>query len=335
MARPERDRGGARRDRGGRERRDGAPDDDRRESVGATARAHLRAIAGGLLVGLPLLWTMEVWEDGAVLDPAKLLVLLAIGFGVVVGFNALAGFRRDRTWIELLVDSVQALGLSALVAALALAVLGRLDLSLGLQTIAGRVAIEAIPVAFGMSLAATVMGQQDGDAGGPADEGDGGVRADDESSDGPVHRLVVAGAGALYFALNIAPTDEVRLLAAASSPPQLLVAVAVSLAVGLAIVFHAEFRGGLRGASWREVGPLGTPLGETAVVYVLALLVSLVLLWAFGSTDGATPSAVLAQVVMLGIVAAFGAAAGRLLLGSGPEPGDAEGAGGAQRAGAS
>src|SRR5918997_4823176 len=173
MARPERDRGGGRRDRRARGRQRQPPDEGRRESVGATARAYLRAIAGGLLVGLPLLWTMEVWEDGAVLDPAKMLVLLAVGFAVVVGFNALAGFRRDRTWVELLVDSVQAMGLSALVSALALAVLGRLDLSLGPQTIAGRVAIESIPVAFGMSLAATVMGQQESDAGSPAGDDDG------------------------------------------------------------------------------------------------------------------------------------------------------------------
>jgi putative integral membrane protein (TIGR02587 family) len=325
MARPERDRGGGQRDRRDHGRLRQPPDEDRGESVGATARAHLRAIAGGLLVGLPLLWTMEVWEDGAVLDPAKMLVLLAIGFAVVIGFNALSGFRRDRTWAALLVDSVQAMGLSALVAALALAVLGRLDLSLGPQPIAGRVAIESIPVAFGMSLAATVMGQPDGDSGGPADDGGG-----DAASDGSARRLVVAGAGALYFALNIAPTDEVRLLAAASTPGQLLIAVGASLAVGLAIVFHAEFRGGLRGAGWREVGPLRTPLGETAAAYVLALAVSFVLLWAFGSTDGAAPQAIVAQVVMLGIVAAFGAAAGRLLLG-----GQAEGGGKSGRARAS
>jgi putative integral membrane protein (TIGR02587 family) len=280
--------------------------------VGETARDHLRAVAGGLLVGLPLLWTMEVWEDGAVLSAGKLLVLLGIGFAVVVGFNALAGFRRDRTWVEVVVDSVQAMGLSALVAAAALAILGRLDPSLGIRTLAGRVAIETIPVAFGMSLAATVMGEpEDDDRGGPADD-----------PVGSLGRLLVAGAGALYFALNIAPTDEVRMLAAEASPLQLLVAVAAGFGIGLAIVFHAEFRGGLTTGSRRGTGPLDSPLAETAAAYALALLVSLVLLWAFGSTDHAAPDAILAQTVMLGIVAAFGAAAGRLLVGGGgTEPG--------------
>jgi len=291
-------------------------DDD--GSVGATARDHLRAVAGGLLVGLPLLWTQEVWEDGAVLSPGKLLVLLGIAFAVVAGFNALAGFRRDRTWAEVLVDSIQAMGLSALVAAAALAVLGRLDLSLGLPTIAGRVAIEMIPVAFGMSLAATVLGEAEEGLGGPSGQ---------DAEVGPMGRLVVAGAGALYFALNIAPTDEVRELAAGASPAQLLVVLFASLGIGLAIVFHAEFRGGLAAGSRGGDGPLETPLGETAAAYALALAVSGVLLWAFGSTEGADLDAVLAQTLMLGIVASFGAAAGRLLVGGGKGSGDESRAG--------
>ena len=286
-------------------------------SVAQTARQLLTAIAGGLLVGLPLLWTMEVWEDGAVLGADKLLVLLAIGFAVVVGFNALAGFRRDRTRLELLVDSIEAMGLSVIVAAVALAVLGRLDPALGLPAMVGRIAIETIPVAFGMSLAATVMGQPSGDQGGPGR---------DPTSLGPLGRLLVAGAGALYFALNIAPTDEVRILAAESSPVQLLVAVLAGLGIGLAIVFYANFRGGVKPGPRDRGGPLETPLGETVAVYALALLISLVLLWAFGSTEGAGLHAVLAQTVMLAIVASFGAAGSRLIVGVG-------GAGGPQGSG--
>lgn len=261
---------------------------------------------------------MEVWDDGAVLGPGKILALLAIGFVVVIGFNALAGFRRDRTWVELLVDSVEAMGLSALVAALALAVLGRLDPALGPSTLAGRIAIETLPVAFGMSLAATVMGQADDDRGGPTSP----------AGLGPVGRLVPASAGGLYFALNIAPTDEVRLLGALASPVQLLVVVFAGLAIGLTIVFYADFRGGLAAASRAPAGPLDTPLGETVAAYAVALLVSLVLLWAVGSSDGATPYAVVAQTVMLGIVASFGTAAGRLIVGGGT-PGDTRQASGA------
>ena len=278
------------------------------ESAAHSARQYLTAIAGGLLVGLPLLWTMEVWDDGAVLGAGKILVLLAIGFVVVVGFNSLAGFRRDRTWGELLVDSVEAMGMSVAVAALALAVLGRLDPALGLPTLVGRIAIETIPVAFGMSLAASVVGQSNGDKGGPAGES----RTLD-----PLGRLLVAGAGALYFALNIAPTDEVRILAAESSPVQLLAAVLGGLGIGLAIVFYSDFRGGLGQGKKDGRWPLANPVGETAAAYAIALLISFVLLWAFGSVEGANAQGLIAQVVMLAIVAAFGAAASRLIVGGG------------------
>jgi putative integral membrane protein (TIGR02587 family) len=275
-------------------------------TIGETARDHLRAAAGGLLVGLPLLWTMEVWADGAVLGPVKLLVLVGVGFAVVVGFNALAGFRAERSWAALLVDSVQAMGLSVIIAAAALLVLGRLDPAAGLPTLVGRVAIESIPVAFGASLASTVMAEPSGDEGGPS-----------RGAVGPLGRLLVAGAGALYFALNVAPTDEVRILAAEATTPQLLLALVAGLGVGLAIVFHAEFRGGR--SAGRTNSPLDHPLGETVAAYALSLGVSLVLLWAFGSTEGTGPGVLVAQVVLLGLVASFGAAGARLIIGPGAE----------------
>jgi len=49
----------------------------------------------------------------------------------------------------------------------------------------------------------------------------------------------------------------------------------------------------------------------------VSLLVSLLLLWAFGRTDGASWSAIAGQTLMLAVVASFGAAAGRLLIGGG------------------
>ncbi|HEY7701724.1 MAG TPA: DUF2391 family protein, partial [Candidatus Limnocylindrales bacterium] len=61
-----------------------------RRQVRDSARDFLRAAAGGLLVGLPLLWTMEMWEHGATMSPLKVLLLLALAFAVVVGFNAIS-----------------------------------------------------------------------------------------------------------------------------------------------------------------------------------------------------------------------------------------------------
>ncbi len=65
--------------------------------------------------------------------------------------------------------------------------------------------------------------------------------------------------------------------------------------------------------------PMDHPITETVAAYVVSLLVSLLLLWAFGRTDGASWTAIVGQIVMLGIVASFGAAAGRLLVGGGEQ----------------
>jgi putative integral membrane protein (TIGR02587 family) len=280
----------------------GSNDGGKGRSVADTARDHVRAAAGGLLVGLPLLWTMEMWDAGAVLPPAKLLLLLGIAFLVVIGYNAIAGFRRERTIVELVVDATQGLGVSVVLAAAALAVLGRLDLALGPQVLVGRVALLAIPVAFGTSLAATLLSDRED--------------AEDREPVSPLGRLLVAGGGALYFALNVAPTEEVRIIGTEATPTLLLAAVVVGLAIGHGLVFAAGLPGGR--ASERRAGasPVEGPLAETIATYAVALGVAWFMIWAFGSADGASPRVIVGEVVMLGILASFGAATSRLLVGA-------------------
>jgi putative integral membrane protein (TIGR02587 family) len=270
-------------------------------SIGETGRDHVRAIVAGLLVGLPLLWTQEMWRNGETMHPLKLLVLLAASFVIIVGFNAVSGFRRERTWNELLIDSLQGVGLSVMIAAVVLYVLGRLEPELGIATVVGRVALQAIPVASGTALAATIL----------SDEEDSGGR----EAVGPVGELFVAAGGAMYFALNIAPTDEVRVVGSEADTPLVLIAIGVSLAMGFATLVTIHRAKGSR--SWFGDGPLDGPVGETVASYAVALLVSYVLLWSLDIVQGLGLRALVGHVVMLGVVAAFGAAAGRILVGGG------------------
>lgn len=280
----------------------GASDGGEGRSIAETARDHLRAAVGGLLVGLPLLWTMEMWDHGSTMSPLKLLLLIGLSFVVVLGFNAVSGFRRERTPAQLIVDSIQGLGLSVLIAAAMLFLLGRLEPELGLATLVGRVGLLSIPVAFGTALASTVLSEQE--------EG-GGVEPV-----GSLGRLFVAAGGSLYFALNVAPTDEVKLIGSEADVPLLLMVIAASLAISLALVFIVELPGGRSGSltQSRGPGPLDHPLGETIAAYVIALLVSAVLIFAFGLSDGLGFRALIGYIVMLGTLASFGSAAGRLLV---------------------
>lgn len=276
----------------------------RDESMAASARAYVRAMTGGLIVGLPLLFTQEMWSHGATLSAEKMLVLLGVAFAIVVGYNALSGFRRERSWVDLVIDSVDAMGIAIVVSTLALLILGRIGPGMALGDIAGIVALETIVVAFGVSIASAQV-QSDGD------EADEGSPAADAVATGSEGRLFVAAGAALLFALNVAPTEEIVLLGTGAPPWLLLAAMVATYLFTLGVVFYADFTsGGPRGA-----GPLDTPLGETAAAYAVSLVVALLLLWAFDRT-GVAPAVLAGEVVMLGVVAAFGGAAGRLLLAS-------------------
>lgn len=284
-----------------------------REDVATTLRQLLRAVGGGLLIGLPLLFTMEMWWHSFLLPSWKIVVLLGVAFVVVIGYSAVSGFRRERTWAELLIDSVQTMGIAAVVSVAALLLLGRIGADTGLRDSVGKVALEMIPIAFGVSLAGTQLAGGGGGAEEDEDAADQGSDATDGAGVGAFGRLFVAAGAALLFALNIAVTEEPVLLGVEAEWWLLLLVIAASLAMTLAIVFYADFRGGR--SPQHGDSPLDHPLTETIAAYAISLLVSLLLLWAFGRTDGVSASAIVGQVVMLAFVAAFGAAAGRLLVG--------------------
>ncbi|MGI8999677.1 MAG: DUF2391 family protein, partial [Candidatus Limnocylindria bacterium] len=226
--------------------------------------------------------------------------------------SAVSGFRRERTWAELLIDSVETMGIAAVVATIAMLLLGRIGLETGLRDAVGKIALEMIPVAFGVSLAGAQLASPDDDA---EDAEDQGSTVGDGAGVGAFGRLFIAGGAALLFAMNIAPTEEPVLLGIEAEWWLLLLAIPASLVITFGLVFYADFRGGRTTDAGDS--PLDHPFTETLAAYAVSLLVSVLLMWAFGRTDGVSPSTIVGQTVMLAVVASFGAAAGRLLVGGG------------------
>lgn len=282
------------------------------ESVSQTIRQLVRGIAGGLLLGLPPLFTMEMWFQGFLLESWKIVVLIAVTFAIVVGYSSVCGFRRERTWSDLLIDSVQTMGIAAIVSAVALLLLGRIDGGIGLRDAIGKIGLQMIPVSLGVSLAGSQLAD-------PEDNGDEaadiGSSLGDAAQVGAYGRLLVAAGAALFLSLNIAPTEENIFIVANAAWWLLVLIVIASLLMSYAIVFYADFRGGRSMNGGDSL--LDHPLTETLAAYTVSLLVSALLVWAFGRTEGAPAFVIVAQIVLLGVVAAFGGAAGRLLLGGG------------------
>lgn len=132
------------------------------ESVATTLRQLVRAIAGGLLLGLPPLFTMEMWFKGFLLHSWKIVALVVFTFVIVIGYSAFAGFRRERTWPDLIIDSVQTMGIAAVVAAGTLWLLGRIDPGIGLRDAIVALHLDrAYMTAMGWVLPASVTNEGD------------------------------------------------------------------------------------------------------------------------------------------------------------------------------
>ena len=123
--------------------------------------------------------------------------------------------------------------------------------------------------------------------------------------------LGASSIGAVFIALSIAPTDEVEQVSSSRGPVWLLAIMAASLLIAYAIVFVAGFTGQSRRRT--STGLLQHPVIETLASYVVALMVAAVMLWLFQRAD--LPSHVtLSHVIVLGLPAAIGGAAGRLAI---------------------
>lgn len=255
-----------------------------------------RGLAGGVLLGLPLAYTQEIWEHGTNLRPWLTLFLLVVTFGLNIALSHFVGFERGRTErpIE---DAIVGFGLAHLLAAGLLLLLDRIDLSTPSVNALVTIALTAIPTSIGFAL---------GNALAPEEGGKG-----SDKLVGPTGDMLAAGAGAVVLSFNIAPTEEPILLAGELGMYRLIALVLLSLVLSYVMVFYAEF-GGREGRS-ASAGASQGPLTETCLAYLAALLVATALLASFGRLTGA-PGTDLAMAVVVGFPASMGAALGRMLV---------------------
>jgi putative integral membrane protein (TIGR02587 family) len=265
-----------------------------------------RGIAGGLLFSLPLLYTMEMWWSGITLPPARMLTGVVITLALLLGYNRFSGLREDATWLEVVIDSVEEFGLGVVVAILALALLGRLDLQEPLAVTIGKIVVESLVVAIGVSVGTAQLGVQESQ-----DQERGMVGDGDEAPAGVAEQVVIALCGAVLFATNVAPTEEVLVLGTELGTGGLLALVGVALVLGMLLLHYSGF---MRSSRRVRDDTLVWVLGGTVMTYAVSLLASVMLLWFFGRFAGQSLIAAVGQVVVLAVPAMLGASAGRLLL---------------------
>jgi len=254
-----------------------------------------RAAAGALIFSFPLLMTMEMWEFGFHMDRLRLGLFVLVIAAVVFGLSRFVGFRDTTNAADDALDALAALLVGFVISAGLLTVFALLTFDTSPREAVGMVAVQAAPASIGAVLANKQLRQR-------------AEKRPKEDRAGYLGQLFLMGAGALFLALNVAPTEEMVLIAFKMTPWHGLALVALSLLTLHALVFSVGFAG----QKTHESHGLAF-LHYTVAGYGAALLVSLYVLWTFGRLDSGLSEAVRA-VVVLGFPGALGAAAARLVV---------------------
>jgi putative integral membrane protein (TIGR02587 family) len=270
----------------------------------------VRAVSGGLLFGIPLLYTMEVWWVGTYTEPSRVLGVLLLTFLPVFFLNRTSGFRssKDVRFRDAAIDSVETVAIGLVTAAGLLVLLKEITLSTPLNEAVGKVAFEALPFGMGIALAQHFLrrGRTEGD-----DDSGGADKGQHDKLHATLADVGATVIGAVFIAFNIAPTDEVPMIAAALGPFSLVAVMLVSLTVSFCIVFVAGFSDEKK--RHEQEGLFQRPATETVACYLIALVASAVMLWYFQRLDASAPwQETLSHVIVLGLPASVGGAAGRL-----------------------
>ncbi|WP_437805941.1 DUF2391 family protein [Sorangium sp. So ce1078] len=276
------------------------------------ARDLSAAVAGGAIVGMPLLYTMEMWLRGMMLSEWHLGAILALTLVVTFLSSLESGFRNDDTLVGTAMESVTSVGIGAAFAAAVLALVGEISLDSAPREILGKIVLQAAAVSIGAAFAnAQVRGKsrtgEDPQDGGRPPEGDPEalqLRAD-------LRDFSAAMAGSLLFTMNIASTEEIVIIASRLSPWRQVVMVGVSVALCYIILFASGFeRHDVYVKSLFQSRAF-----ETLMTCAVSLLMALVLLCLIGEREATSDlSTLVASVVVLGLPAIVGGAAGRLVV---------------------
>jgi putative integral membrane protein (TIGR02587 family) len=261
-----------------------------------------RAFGGAVIFAIPLMMTMEMWWLGFSISRPRLLLFIGVNLFILIGLSYFAGFEKTFSWREDVMDALAAYAVGVIASTAILFLFAVLTLDMTWGEIVGKIALQSVPASIGAMLGRKQLGtDQD-------------TEAEDERKReaGYAGELFLMLAGALFLAFNVAPTEEMILIAFQMTPWHALALGVSSIALLHIFVYALGFSG-------QESPPEGgtftsTFLHFTLAGYGIALLVSLYVLWTFGRTDGTDFAQVAAMTVVLAFTAALGAATARLVI---------------------
>lgn len=281
----------------------GSRDDDDRSKETATPAKFLvgigRGVGGALLFALPMQMTMEMWALGFTMDRWRLVLLLVLAIPLLVGISHRIGFEETFSWKAAIRDAMIAYGIGIVTSAVMLSLFKLLMAGMPPEEITGKIAVQAIPASIGALLGRSQLGSGKDDTG-------------DEQQSSYGSELFMMAVGALFLNLNMAPTEEMILIAYKMTPWHALATIVMSITLMHAFVYAVSFKGGHELSSdtpwWHAF------IRFTLPGYVIALIISLYALWSFERLDGGSFTPAMMAMIVLAFPGAIGAAAARLIL---------------------
>lgn len=259
-----------------------------------------RAFGGALLFSLPILMTMETWALGFYMDRHRLALLLLAITPLLIGLSYFSGFEDTSEFKDAAIDAFVAVAVALVMAFFILALFGVLTRDMTLHEWIGKLTLQAVPGSIGALLAQSQFGRRSSE------------QLDRRRPFGDGAEYFFMCVGALFLSANVAPTEEVVLIALMMASWQAAALCLLSLALMHAFVYNLDFRG-------QHDRPQHVPnwsifVRFSVIGYALALLISAFICWSFGRLDGLAPAEMIRTIIVLGFPAAIGAAAARLVL---------------------
>lgn len=255
------------------------------------------AFGGAVIFCLPMMMTMEMWWLGYHIEPLRLLFLVLLSFPLLVGVSSVIGLTDSRALVDNVVDVFVAYAIGFLVSGLTLYLFNTVSFSEPASVTLSKIMLQTIPASLGALLGRSEMGSGEHDRG---------------EEKGRIDEVVILAVGALFLALNVAPTEEIPMIAYQMSTWHLL-----GLFVVTVLITHIFAIAGGYSKGERCKGTPGTVIGYvyyTCLALLVAASISLFMLWVFGRTDGLNFSAIMAKTIVLLFPAGLGAAAARLII---------------------
>ncbi len=202
----------------------------------------MRGLASGFLIGIPVVFTVDLWWLGDQNEPLDSLTLLAASNVLTLAAVYWIGFQRGlRKGWQYLGDAVEALALAVLALVAVFWTLGQIGDGQAPSIAVGRIAVAIAPVSLGVAIANHLLARDVSRV--DPDQGDASAmraRRNDGRRRRTLLELAASGAGALFMCLAIEPLDDLAAVSTEVPFRNLPLVLLLSLVVTYSVVFAAD-----------------------------------------------------------------------------------------------